>query len=291
MLTCFVGVEDLENYHGKALGDKGKAAVEKLKEGLSNDKHNLGPQPVVDDAPAVDLSPGTIKLSEPPSYKIGDKVIKPFISKAPSWILVLWRGNWQKSSQKQVVLYCDASPHFLIDQLHLPSIFVFFFSYAIKTHCKHVHFWAQILLSGVSYSLIYWFNACRIKILSSGLNRVLINFKEDSRGCKSRQLGNNWLLKAMSGFHSALTNHFSFFFFWFSSFGLVVSTKTCLFFPRIPKHWDSQETKLTVSVGTILWVVCYIAGNLEAGNSLSLAVMAVVNQHSWVTVHCCPLTS
>ena len=75
LLNCFVGVEDLENYHGKALGDKGKAAVEKLKEGLSNDKHNLGPQPVVDDAPSVDLSPGTIKLSEPPSYKIGDKVI------------------------------------------------------------------------------------------------------------------------------------------------------------------------------------------------------------------------
>ena len=78
---CFVGIEDLEDYHGKALVE-GKAAVEKLKEGLVNDKHNLGPQPVVDDAPAVDLSPGTIKLSEPPSYKIGDKVIKPFISKA-----------------------------------------------------------------------------------------------------------------------------------------------------------------------------------------------------------------
>ena len=61
-----------------------------MKEGLSNDKHNLGPQPVVDDAPAVDLSPGTIKLSEPPSYKIGDKVIiSDFISKAPSWIFVL----------------------------------------------------------------------------------------------------------------------------------------------------------------------------------------------------------
>ena len=69
----------MENYHGKALGDKGKAAVEKLKEGLSNVRHNLGPQPVVDDAPDVNLSPGTIKLSEPPSYKIGQKVIKPFI--------------------------------------------------------------------------------------------------------------------------------------------------------------------------------------------------------------------
>ena len=76
----------MENYHGKALGEQGKAAVEKLKEGLVNDKHNLGPQPVVDDAPPVDLSPGTIKLSEPPSYKVGDKVITPFISKAPSWI-------------------------------------------------------------------------------------------------------------------------------------------------------------------------------------------------------------
>ena len=53
----------MENYHGKALGDKGKAAVEKLKDGLSNDKHNLGPQPVVDDAPAVDLSPGTVSYT------------------------------------------------------------------------------------------------------------------------------------------------------------------------------------------------------------------------------------
>ena len=70
LLTCFVGIEDLEDYHGKALVDKGKAAVEKLKEGLVNDKHNLGPQPVVDDAPAVNLSAGTIKLSEPPNYKI-----------------------------------------------------------------------------------------------------------------------------------------------------------------------------------------------------------------------------
>ena len=36
---------------------------------------------------------------------------------------------------------------------------------------------------------------------------------------------------------------------------------------------------------------CYIAGNFAVGNSLNLAVMAVNSQHSWVTVHCCPLTS
>ena len=32
--------------------------------------------------------------------------------------------------------------------------------------------------------------------------------------------------------------------------------------------------------------ICYIAGNFEAGNSLNLTVMAVVGQHSRVTVHC-----
>ena len=35
----------------------------------------------------------------------------------------------------------------------------------------------------------------------------------------------------------------------------------------------------------------FIAGNFEAGNSLNLAVMAFVGQHSRVTVHCYPLTS
>ena len=104
LLTCFVGVEDLEDYHGKALVDKGKAAVEKLKEGLVNDKHNVGPQPVVDDAPAVDLSPGTIKQSEPPSYKIGDKVIKPFIFKASRWIFAF------EEAFQEVVATGDIAP-------------------------------------------------------------------------------------------------------------------------------------------------------------------------------------
>ena len=62
----------MENYHGKALGDKGKEAVELIKSSLSSDTlSGLGPQPVVDDAPSVDLS---VKLSEPPNYAIGEKV-------------------------------------------------------------------------------------------------------------------------------------------------------------------------------------------------------------------------
>ena len=47
-----------------------------------------------------------------------------------------------------------------------------------------------------------------------------------------------------------------------------------------------METKLIVSSGTSLLVICYTAGNFEAGNSLNLAVTAFVGQHSQVTVHC-----
>ena len=39
---------------------------------------------------------------------------------------------------------------------------------------------------------------------------------------------------------------------------------------------------------TSLEVICYIAGNVEAGNSLNLTVTAVIGQHLWVTVHCYP---
>ena len=38
-------------------------------------------------------------------------------------------------------------------------------------------------------------------------------------------------------------------------------------------------------------VICYAAENFEAGNSLNLAVTAVVDQHSRMTVLCYPLTS
>ena len=45
--------------------------MELIKQSIVNDSLSLRPQPVTDDAPAVDL---TVKLSEPPNYKIGDKV-------------------------------------------------------------------------------------------------------------------------------------------------------------------------------------------------------------------------
>ena len=74
----------MENFHGKALGDKGKAAVELLKKSMSNSgPHDLRPQPVTDTVPAVELD---AKLSEPPNYKIGQKVL----SYSPSVCLVFW---------------------------------------------------------------------------------------------------------------------------------------------------------------------------------------------------------
>ena len=45
--------------------------MELIKKSIVNDSLSLRPQPVTDDAPAVDL---TVKLSEPPNYKEGDKV-------------------------------------------------------------------------------------------------------------------------------------------------------------------------------------------------------------------------
>ena len=75
------GVENLENFHGKALAGKGRDAVVKLKETLSNDpslKNVLEPRPVQNDVESVELS---VKLTELPHYSLGDKVTErcPFL--------------------------------------------------------------------------------------------------------------------------------------------------------------------------------------------------------------------
>ncbi|XP_068714745.1 transketolase-like protein 2 [Montipora foliosa] len=67
------GVEDQENFHGKALGDKGIAAVEAMKKKLSGDTVPNGAnlKAVKDDVKPVNLS---VKLAELPNYTLGDKV-------------------------------------------------------------------------------------------------------------------------------------------------------------------------------------------------------------------------
>ncbi|KAK2571039.1 Transketolase, partial [Acropora cervicornis] len=67
------GVEDLENFHGKALGDKGVKAIEEIEKLLSSEKDVLKPKPAVEDAPKV-VTPEPVALSEAPSYAVGQKV-------------------------------------------------------------------------------------------------------------------------------------------------------------------------------------------------------------------------
>ncbi|XP_015761020.1 PREDICTED: transketolase-like isoform X2 [Acropora digitifera] len=67
------GVEDFENFHGKALGDKGVKAIEEIEKLLSSEKDVLKPKPAVEDAPKV-VTPEPVALSEAPSYAVGQKV-------------------------------------------------------------------------------------------------------------------------------------------------------------------------------------------------------------------------
>nr|XP_018899753.1 PREDICTED: transketolase-like protein 2 isoform X2 [Bemisia tabaci] len=70
----FPDIEDLENWHGKPLGDKSNAVVEHLKNLIKNKgpfKINTAKE-LVEDAPKISIS--NIKLSAPPSYKLGENV-------------------------------------------------------------------------------------------------------------------------------------------------------------------------------------------------------------------------
>ncbi|XP_023290469.1 transketolase isoform X2 [Orussus abietinus] len=70
----FPDIENLENWHGKALGSKADEVVQHLTAMLKNPGPlALRPQkPLVDDAPIVDIT--HVKLDTPPAYKIGEQV-------------------------------------------------------------------------------------------------------------------------------------------------------------------------------------------------------------------------
>lgn len=67
----FPNIEDMENWHGKPLGDKAQSTIEHLQSLLKNSGPLLiHPQkPLVEDAPEVSIT--GIKLASPPSYKLG----------------------------------------------------------------------------------------------------------------------------------------------------------------------------------------------------------------------------
>lgn len=67
------GVEDLEGWHGKALGDKAQGALDEINGRIVNKgPHNIKIQAPSGEVKAKDLS--KVKLSEPPNYKKGDKI-------------------------------------------------------------------------------------------------------------------------------------------------------------------------------------------------------------------------
>ncbi|KAK7102916.1 hypothetical protein V1264_021071 [Littorina saxatilis] len=68
-----VGVEDQDNWHGKALGDKSAAALQVLKDNIANQgPHELTPMAPEVKAPVISVA--NIKLSEPPKYDQGQQV-------------------------------------------------------------------------------------------------------------------------------------------------------------------------------------------------------------------------
>ncbi|CAL1544792.1 unnamed protein product [Lymnaea stagnalis] len=66
------GVADVENWHGKPLGDKAESAIAAIKENMAN----TGPHKLIAQQPTLDLSPinTNVQLSTPPSYKLGETV-------------------------------------------------------------------------------------------------------------------------------------------------------------------------------------------------------------------------
>lgn len=70
----FPEIENLDNWHGKPLGDSTDKIIQYLKSQLVNS----GPpaihprKPIKDDAPKVDIT--NIKLSSPPNYKLGEMI-------------------------------------------------------------------------------------------------------------------------------------------------------------------------------------------------------------------------
>ena len=70
----FPNIEDLENWHGKALGNKADEVIKHLSSMIKNSGPlGLHPQkPLVDDAPVVDIT--NIRLDSPPKYKLGEEV-------------------------------------------------------------------------------------------------------------------------------------------------------------------------------------------------------------------------
>ncbi|XP_043654642.1 transketolase-like protein 2 [Drosophila teissieri] len=70
----FPNIEDLDNWHGKPLGDKAAEVVKHLQGLIVNKDVKLAPKPVSKTGAAPDVDISNIKLSSPPAYKLGDSI-------------------------------------------------------------------------------------------------------------------------------------------------------------------------------------------------------------------------
>jgi transketolase len=68
----FEGIEDKDAWHGKPLGDKAEQVIQALRQKISTKTYDFTIKPPSDVCPVVNLK--SVKLSEPPKYKIGDNV-------------------------------------------------------------------------------------------------------------------------------------------------------------------------------------------------------------------------
>lgn len=68
----FPGIEDLENWHGKALGAEGEKVIKHLQSQIKNNTITLKPRPPISEAPRVHIA--DITLSSPPQYSAGELV-------------------------------------------------------------------------------------------------------------------------------------------------------------------------------------------------------------------------
>ncbi|XP_072933617.1 transketolase-like protein 2 [Epargyreus clarus] len=68
----FPGIEDKDNWHGKALGAEGVKIIKHLQTQIKNNTVSLKPKPPLAEAPAVHIA--DITLSSPPAYKRGELV-------------------------------------------------------------------------------------------------------------------------------------------------------------------------------------------------------------------------
>ncbi|CRL02067.1 CLUMA_CG015254, isoform A [Clunio marinus] len=69
----FPNIEDLENWHGKPLGDAAEAVMKHLQALIKNKGQlTLGPSTPVENAPVVSIA--NVKLASPPDYKLGETI-------------------------------------------------------------------------------------------------------------------------------------------------------------------------------------------------------------------------